>query len=126
MRPAPTVSTSVPAVAGDLVYFWIPVPDSERAKAFYGGLLGWRFAPGNIPDGFQITNASPPGGLHGGEEASHPLVCFEVGDMEAAVARVQELGGESDQPQEITSGSYVRCRDDQGTQFFLWAAGEEG
>jgi predicted enzyme related to lactoylglutathione lyase len=22
------------AVRGDLVYFWIPVPDAERAKAF--------------------------------------------------------------------------------------------
>ena len=28
-------------MAGELVYFWIPVPDAERAQAFYGGLFGW-------------------------------------------------------------------------------------
>jgi uncharacterized protein len=108
-------------VTGELVYFWIPVPDAARAQAFYGGLFGWEFAPGNVPDGYQITNASPPGGLHGGGEGSAPQVCFQVDDVQAAVERVRELGGEADDPQEIPSGSYVQCRDDQGTSFFLWA-----
>ncbi len=106
---------------GDLVYFWIPVPDSGRARAFYGALLGWEFGPGNSPDGLQVTNVAPRGGLRGGDEASHPHVCFQVDDMDAALARVRELGGEADEPQEIASGSYVSCRDDQGTHFFLWA-----
>jgi predicted enzyme related to lactoylglutathione lyase len=110
-------------VAGDLVYFWIPVPDSARARTFYGDLLGWEFAPGNIPDGFQITNVAPQGGLHGGEEASNPHVCFGVDDIRQAVERVRELGGEAGEPVEIPSGSYVSCRDDQGTSFFLWADG---
>jgi predicted enzyme related to lactoylglutathione lyase len=108
-------------MAGQLVYFWIPTPDSERAKAFYGGLLGWEFEPGNVPDGFQIRDTNPPGGLHGGESASSPRVCFEVDDMGGAVARVRELGGVADEPEEIASGHYVRCRDDQGSEFFLWA-----
>lgn len=109
-------------MAGDLVYFWIPVADADRAKAFYGGLFGWTFASGNVPDGYQVTNVTPPGGLHGGGEGSSPQVCFAVEDIEAGVARVRDLGGEADDPQQTESGSYARCRDDQGTQFFLWAS----
>jgi len=109
-------------MTGDVVYFWIPVPDAERAKAFYSGLLGWEFAPGNVPGGYQITNVTPPGGLQGGGEGSSPHMCFQVADIHAAVARVRELGGEADEPQEIPSGFYADCRDDQGTQFFLWAS----
>jgi len=108
-------------VAGDLVYFWIPVPDGDRARSFYSGLFGWEFAPGNVPGGFHITNVSPAGGLHGGGEASAPNVCFEVDDIHAGVARVRELGGEADAPQDIESGWFVACRDDQGTRFHLWA-----
>lgn len=44
-------------MSGELAYFWIPVPDAERAKAFYGALVGWKFAPGNAPEGYQITNS---------------------------------------------------------------------
>ena len=47
-------------MAGDAVYFWFPVSDTGRARAFFGGLFGWEFAPGNAPDGFQITNTNPP------------------------------------------------------------------
>jgi predicted enzyme related to lactoylglutathione lyase len=109
-------------MAGDLVYFWIPVPDGERAKAFYSGLLGWEFGPGNVPGGAQITNVSPPGGLQGGGEGADPQVCFEIDDIHAGVARVRELGGEADETQEIPSGFLAACRDDQGTHFHLWAA----
>lgn len=44
----------------------------------------------------------------------------------AGVARVRELGGQADEPVEIPSGTYsgtyARCRDDQGTPFSLWRA----
>jgi len=108
-------------MAGDLVYFWIPVADAGRARSFYSGLFGWEFAPGNVPGGFHITNVSPPGGLHGGGEGSAPHVCFEVADIDAGVARVRELGGHADEPQAIESGFMAACRDDQGTHFYLWA-----
>ena len=109
-------------MAGELVYFVIPVPDAERARSFYGSVLGWRFEPGNVPGGYHITNATPPGGLHGGGEGSSPQVFFSVDDIEAALARVRGLGGEADVVQESAgdSGRYVRCRDDQGTEFWLW------
>jgi predicted enzyme related to lactoylglutathione lyase len=107
--------------AGDLVYFMVPVPDGERAKAFYGELFGWRFESGNVPGGYQIANSTPPGGLFGGGEGNAPVVWFEVDDLDAAIARVRELGGEAGEPEDIASGRMASCRDDQGTELNLWS-----
>lgn len=114
-------------MAGDLVYFVVPVPDAERGKAFYGRLLGWEFEPGNVPGGFQISDTEPPGGLFGGGPGSSPSVYFRVDDIDQAVATVRELGGEViAQPEEIESGFMASCRDDQGTEFNLWAPKPNG
>ncbi|MGH2984640.1 MAG: VOC family protein [Solirubrobacterales bacterium] len=108
-------------MAGDLVYFWIPVPDGERAQKFYSEVLGWEFGPGSHPEGSQITNTEPHGGISGGSEASHPQVCFMVDDLETAIDKVRELGGEAGEPRPGGEGRSVECRDDQGTSFHLWA-----
>ena len=108
-------------MTGEIAYFWIPTGDLERAETFYGDLLGWRFGPGNMPLGRQITNTSPPGGLHGGEDPSGPQVCFAVDDIDVAVARVRELGGQAEDPERIPSGAFAACRDDQGSPLFVWS-----
>jgi predicted enzyme related to lactoylglutathione lyase len=109
-------------VAGELVYFVVPVTDGDRGKAFYGELLGWEFESGNVPGGFQITNTAPPGGLFAGGSGSTPSVYFAVDDIEEAVAKVRDLGGQVlADPEEIESGFMASCRDDQGTEFNLWS-----
>jgi predicted enzyme related to lactoylglutathione lyase len=108
---------------GDLVYFWIPVPDGEAAKRFYGELLSWEFGSGSHEEGSQITNVTPHGGISGAaDSASHPQVVFEVDDLAAAIEKVGELGGEAGEPQQGGEGRSVECRDDQGTSFHLWSA----
>jgi predicted enzyme related to lactoylglutathione lyase len=108
---------------GEIVYFVIPVPDGGRAQAFYGGLFGWDFTPGNLPEGFNIQGSRPAGGLFGGaDEASGIDVYFTVDDIAAAGARVRELGGEAGEVQETDAGLYASCRDDQGTGFSLFKA----
>lgn len=109
-------------MTGEIVYFTIGVPDAGRAQAFYGGLLDWRFEPGSVPDGYQIPDAKPPGGLHGGTDARGVQVYFAVEDIDAAVARVRELGGEADEPEHGGHGAYASCRDDQGVRFSLYVA----
>jgi hypothetical protein len=109
-------------MTGDLVYFMLTVPDEKRAHAFFGGLFGWEFGPGNVPGGSQITNSTPPGGMFAGGEAEKPEVWFEVDDMDAALARIRELGGEAGEMGEIESGYVASCRDDQGTPFNVWAS----
>jgi predicted enzyme related to lactoylglutathione lyase len=106
---------------GDLVYFMIPTADAERAHAFYGGLFGWRFSPGNVPGGFNVEGSTPAGGLYAGGEAGAPEVWFEVDDIEAACARVVELGGRAGAVEEIGSGWMAACADDQGSPLNLWA-----
>lgn len=107
-------------MAGELVYFTVPAADAQRAQAFFGELLGWEFAPGNVPGGFHIVNAKPPGGLFEGGEGTRPRVYFGVDDIRTAVARVRELGGEASEPEAIPSGWMADCRDDQGLEFSLW------
>jgi uncharacterized protein len=110
-------------MAGDLVYFWIPVPDGAAAKRFYGELLGWEFGEGSHPEGSQITNTSPHGGISGAaDSSSHPQVCFQVEDLDASMARIRELGGDVGEPRPGGEGRSVECHDDQGTQFHLWSA----
>jgi predicted enzyme related to lactoylglutathione lyase len=107
-------------MAGDLGYFTIPVADLERGKAFWGDLFGWQFDPANTSESYaHVANTTPPGGLHAAAGSS-PNVWFTVDDIDVAVARVRELGGHADEPQQSASGWSTACRDDQGTSFNLW------
>jgi uncharacterized protein len=110
-------------MAGDVSFFELGVEDVERGRAFYGALFGWDFAPGP-GEGIVITNATVPGGIHGGDLGGGPYVFFRVDDIEAAAERVQSLGGsvegeaEDPGPEEIARfGRFRMCRDDQGSPF---------
>jgi len=105
---------------GDLGYFTIPVRDIVRGRIFYGGLFGWKFESAKPTDPYaHIGNTTPPGGLHV-NDAPSPTVWFKVEDIKAAVAKVRELGGHAEEPQQSDSGWNCDCRDDQGTMFNLW------
>jgi predicted enzyme related to lactoylglutathione lyase len=67
-----------------------------------------------------------PGGLHGGDKGASPYIFFAVDDMDAATARVVELGGqvvdmdiEGDAEQQARTGRFKLCVDDQGSPFGL-------
>jgi predicted enzyme related to lactoylglutathione lyase len=107
-------------------FFELGVEDAERGRAFYEGLFGWRFTPGPSGNGFQIETSGGPGGIHGGDPGASPYVFFPVDDMDAALARVLELGGtvddmdvEGDEESAARFGRFKLCRDDQGSPFGL-------
>jgi uncharacterized protein len=113
-------------MAGELAFFEIGVEDTERGRAFYEGLFGWRFEPGPSGKGFVITAPNMPGGMHGGDAGATPYVFFKVDDMEAARERVRQLGGEveamnveGDEESIARFGRFKLCRDDQGSPFGL-------
>ena len=113
-------------MAGELAFFELGVNDTERGRAFYEGLFGWRFEPGPSGQGFMIGTPTIPGGMHGGDPGAAPYVCFRVEDMEAALARVRDLGGgvdemnvEGDAESIARFGRFKLCRDDQGSAFGL-------
>jgi len=107
-------------MAGDLAYFELHLGDARRAERFYGEVLGWRFAAGNVPDGRQIANVTPPGGLLGGEDETFIRAYFAVDDIEAAVASVRKLGGKASEIMSTGTGRFAHCRDDQGLAFSLF------
>jgi uncharacterized glyoxalase superfamily protein PhnB len=105
---------------GDIGYVTLSTPDDERAKEFYGAVLGWRFTPGSVPRGWQIEGRTPMMGLAGGAGEGGATLVYRVADIAAGVERVRAAGGEAAEPQPQPYGLLAECRDDQGTPFQLW------
>jgi uncharacterized glyoxalase superfamily protein PhnB len=102
-------------------YFTLAVRDDERAKAFFGAVLGWRFTPGTVPRGWNIEGTGPMGGLAGGQEQPGVTLCYRVEDLDAALERVRSAGGSADdEPSRTSYGRLASCVDDQGMRFDLW------
>jgi predicted enzyme related to lactoylglutathione lyase len=113
---------------GTMVWNQLATPDREASKRFYGELFGWSFEP--------FEDASQPyenvrnreGWLNGGvmdvpadEVPPHWQVSFTVEAADAAVARVEELGGETVMPPTRTAvGNVAVVWDPQGAAFGLF------
>lgn len=104
---------------GDITYVTHQVPDSQRARDFYGAVLGWSFSPGSIEDGWQISGTTPMAGLSGGHEHSEVALVYQVDDIHAAVRRARENGGHAAEPVQRPYGLIADCTDNQGIRFSL-------
>ena len=104
---------------GDLAYLTHNVADTERAREFYGAVLGWTFVPGRVEDGWHIEGTYPPAGMHGG--ATQPAIqpVYQVDDLSTALAAVRDHGGQAGEPQQQPYGRIADCADDQGVPFQL-------
>jgi uncharacterized glyoxalase superfamily protein PhnB len=105
---------------GDVAHITIVVPDDERAKAFYGAVLGWRFLPGSVPSGWNVDDVRPRVGVAGGGERSEVQLCYRVGDLDVALRRVREHGGKVGGVERKPYGLLAMCVDNQGADFQLW------
>ena len=114
---------------GDVSYVSLALPDVARGERFYGGLLGWSFAPGQLGRE-QGDGVTPQVGLFDGVPASDapdrnrpPLrgavLGYRVTDVAASVLRVRELGGAATEVAERPYGLESSCTDDQGLPFYL-------
>jgi uncharacterized protein len=107
--------------AARVVWFEVPAKNTEQARAFYGGLFGWEFERFGDAD-YHMTSAGG-GAIAGGADEPGLLTYFGVSDVDAAVGRVRELGGESGAPEEIPGvGRYAHCTDHDGNRFGLFEA----
>jgi uncharacterized protein len=111
-------------MTGEPSFFELGVADAERARTFYTSLFGWSMDAERA--GFSIDAGGFPGGLHPGDPEAAPYLFFRVDDIEAAAARVRELGGrieeidvEGDADSAERFGHFRLCRDDQGSPFGL-------
>jgi predicted enzyme related to lactoylglutathione lyase len=104
---------------GDVAYVTVEVRNSAAARSFYGQVLGWRFTPGHVEDGWSTDDVVPMTGLSGGHEASTVVPMYRVDDIHVAVARVRGAGGTATDPERQPYGVSSQCVDDQGTRFSL-------
>jgi predicted enzyme related to lactoylglutathione lyase len=111
-------------------FCWVELgtPDVDRAKAFYSGLLGWTIeeVASSDPGSYLIGRIGgkdvagihdhSQGGAHGWD--SH----IAVDDLEAALRRVADLGGDPEEdPHDIAgSGRVAGITDPGGAEVFLW------
>jgi predicted enzyme related to lactoylglutathione lyase len=102
-----------------------PADDPERARSFWGGLLGAELEPRSDGqgEGWQAgADGSPAVGVHArgkGPGDSFSLPYFTVDDIAAALERVESLGGSVVHPGE----RWAICKDSEGSPFGL-AQGE--
>jgi uncharacterized protein len=101
-----------------------PADELERARRFWEGLLGAALDERQEDEGrgLQTRTGGVELGLHQrgpgpGDRWSLPY--FQVADLEAALARVVELGGEVVHPGE----RWAICRDSEGSPFGLASTG---
>jgi predicted enzyme related to lactoylglutathione lyase len=104
---------------GDLSYLTIEVVDSARFRDFFGSVLGLRFEPGRVEDGWAVPGVAPMTGISGGNESTAVVPMWKVDDVAAAVERVRAAGGTATDPQRQPYGTTSECTDDQGIRFYL-------
>ena len=109
-------------MTGELSFFELGTGNYDRARAFYSALFGWDFEP--MDGGGRISTPTIPGGIHSDDAGASPYVFFAVDDLDAAVAKVHELGGSGgpmdENPETVAEfGRFALCKDDQGSSFGL-------
>jgi predicted enzyme related to lactoylglutathione lyase len=117
-----------PHASGCVGWHELLASDGETALAFYGALFGWQKVDADRDESGAYQLFSIGGQAVGGivtKPAMTPapfwLYYFNVGDIDAAVQRVQAGGGEVLYgPLEVPGGSWmVQCADPQGAIFAL-------
>ncbi|ALG13452.1 VOC family protein [Kibdelosporangium phytohabitans] len=109
-------------MSGEVNWFELAVDDTAKATAFFGSVLGWQTAPFQDGVDYHLVTSGAAGAI-APKSAELPAsrVYFSVGDLDAALAKVADLGGKPGDAVPIPGfGRYAHCVDDQGTAFSLF------
>lgn len=121
-------------MTGNVLYMEFPSEDVDRAQRFWSGVLGWEFGNG-LTEAFdyRMAQAGPDAAvaITPADEPGHPNVYIETADLDAALVRVRELGGEAGEIREVPGrlaaelpatalyGRFAGCKDSEGNAFDL-------
>jgi predicted enzyme related to lactoylglutathione lyase len=126
-EPRTNIGASLVNVAGALCWNELASPDPEASATFYGALLGWetRTMEGSEPPYLVVMNDGHGNGgirpMMPAEPLPYWLVYFGVEDLDASMARVEELGGAKlAGPIPIGPGTLGFVQDPQGAVFALY------
>ncbi|OSC42879.1 VOC family protein [Mycobacterium decipiens] len=101
---------------GDIGYVSVWTPDTDRAAAFYGHVLGWTYDPA----AHRVTNTELPTGLFANAGPSTLFCCYAVDDLEAARRRIVAAGGVPGVIRHSEYGPILDATDPQGVAFALF------
>ena len=115
---------------GQMVHLEIPAGDTARAREFWGSLFGWQWQTFEGPTEYHMTRLSETSGgaIYAPDppDKRGPRVYFDVDDINAGCARVNELGGESGEAMPVPGmGWFSLCKDTEGNEFGLWQIDSE-
>ena len=114
-----------------VAWFEIGAPDVEAAKAFYGPLFDWSFAPDGPYTLITAPGAAgPSGGVFGtgGTIAPYAVFVVQVADVSVTCAQAEELGGKIVvAPKKLDDGMAIAyLADPNGSLFALFSPKPEG
>lgn len=116
---------------GALVWNELASTDMDAATSFYGGLFGWTFAPfdvGPAPYSVIMNAGRSNGGIAVPAEPVPPcwLPYFGAPEIDAAVAKVEDLGGTRRiGPMELPMAKVALVVDPQGAAFWIYSGDYE-
>ena len=121
---------STPATS-TVSWFEIGTPDVAAARAFYGALFGWSFAPDGEYTLITAPGAAgPSGGIFNTSGNIPPYAVFvvQVADVAATAARTEELGGKVVvAPMTMDDGMVIAyLTDPDGSMFALFSPRASG
>jgi predicted enzyme related to lactoylglutathione lyase len=125
---------------GSVVHFEIPADDLERASGFYQEAFGWQLTP--MPEMEYTAIATTPigpdgvpteaGAINGGMFARNqplttPVVTVDVDDVDAALAKVEQLGGKTVAGRQAVPGMGYSAyfKDPEGNILGLWQSASD-
>jgi hypothetical protein len=127
-QPNQHVGAGLVNAPGALSWNELGTPDPDAAAEFYGGLFGWTTSPmeGSPTKYLVITNGERSnGGIREPMPPDAPpfwLVYFATDDLDAALAKVQEQGGNVLAPAtDIGIAKIAVAQDPQGAVFALYS-----
>ena len=114
-----------------VAFFEVVSPEPQRAQKFYGELFGWQISTSPGLDGYALVDTgageAAVGGGIGPSQAPGDTgvkVYMQVDDLDAYLARAEELGGTPLVPPTDLPGEYGRFAiftDPDGNPVGLWA-----
>jgi predicted enzyme related to lactoylglutathione lyase len=117
-------------MAHDFCWIELTSKDADAAKSFYSELFGWSYEEmpmqnGGIYSMFQPTDGGPGGGIMALPMPECPTAWMPyvgVDDLDAAVARVRDLGGVVHvEPTSVPGhGFFAMIADPSGATIGLW------
>jgi hypothetical protein len=126
-EPRENIGAELVNAPGALAWNELATPDVDAAIGFYGDLFGWTTHPfENSPERYEIIRNADRGngGIHELREGQGPpnwLVYLGIDDIDAGLARVEELGGSKLMgPIDIGIARTGIVRDPQGAVFAIY------